>query len=104
MTRLVLTPAALNDANEIFEYLAAEAGRAVADKYRMSFDNLFRLLRDYSDVGPVRSRLGRGVRIGVVDPYLAIYRHDLDTVTVLRIVHGRRRITGAMLGRRWTKR
>jgi len=104
MARLILTPAALNDADRIFDYLAAEAGRNVAAKYRALFDDLFRLLRDYPDLGPPRERLGRGVRVSVVDPYLAIYRHDRDAVTVLRIVHGRRRITGAMLEPRTTKR
>jgi toxin ParE1/3/4 len=104
MARLVLTPAALNDADQIFDHLSAEAGRSVAAKYRGLLDDLFRLLRDHPDIGPPRPRLGRGVRISVVDPYLAIYRHDRDAVTVLRIVDGRRRITGAMLRPRATKR
>jgi toxin ParE1/3/4 len=104
MVRLVLTPAALSDADQIFDRLASEAGRSVAAKYRASFDDLFRLLRDYPEIGPSRPRLGLGVRVGVVDPYLAIYRYDRDAVTVLRIVHGRRRITGAMLRPRATNR
>jgi plasmid stabilization system protein ParE len=34
-----------------------------------------------------------------VSPYIVIYRHTeaADTVTILRIVHGRRRITGTLL-------
>jgi toxin ParE1/3/4 len=41
--------------------------------------------------------LGPNVRIGVVSPYIVIYRHAEDTVNVLRIVHGRRRITDKLL-------
>ncbi|PPQ37434.1 type II toxin-antitoxin system RelE/ParE family toxin [Rhodopila globiformis] len=43
--------------------------------------------------------LGKDVRIGIVDPYIVLYRHTMtiDAVTVLRIVHGRRRITKALL-------
>jgi toxin ParE1/3/4 len=43
--------------------------------------------------------LGSNIRIGIVSPYIVIYRHSEgdDTVTLLRIVHGRRKITGKML-------
>lgn len=43
--------------------------------------------------------LDRTSRIGIVSPCIVIYRfrEDEQIVTVLRIVHGRRRITGALL-------
>ena len=44
-----------------------------------------------------------GVRIGIVPPYIVIYRYteDNDIVTILRIVHGRRNITRTLAeGRR----
>jgi plasmid stabilization system protein ParE len=39
--------------------------------------------------------LGKDVRIGIVFPYIVIYRHrEVDgTVTVLRVIHGRRNLT-----------
>jgi toxin ParE1/3/4 len=45
----------------------------------------------------LRGNLGSDIRIGVVPPYLVIYRHAKsdDTVTVLRVVQGRRKNTGA---------
>jgi toxin ParE1/3/4 len=38
--------------------------------------------------------LGKEIRVGIVFPYLVIYRHSVadDTVTVLRVIHGRRNI------------
>jgi toxin ParE1/3/4 len=47
-----------------------------------------------------RVALGQNIRIGIIVPYIIIYHNDddSDTVTVLRIVHGRRRITGQLLG------
>jgi plasmid stabilization system protein ParE len=47
-------------------------------------------LTEFPDLGPPRPRLGRGVRIRIVAPSVAIYEHKNDTVTVLRVLHGRR--------------
>jgi toxin ParE1/3/4 len=46
-----------------------------------------------------RLAIGRRIQIGVAPPYIVIYEHDKlrDAVTILRIVHGRRRITGKLL-------
>ncbi len=46
-----------------------------------------------------RPAIGQNIRIGIVSPYIVIYRYSErdDTVTVLRLVHGRRRITGKLL-------
>jgi toxin ParE1/3/4 len=43
--------------------------------------------------------LGKDIRIGIVLPYIVIYRHHEadDIVTVLRIVHGRRNITSKLI-------
>ncbi len=46
-----------------------------------------------------RPKLGAHIRVGVVVPYLVIYRHASgdNTVSILRILHGRRKITGKLL-------
>lgn len=79
--------------------LAATAGHRVAARYLDLFEALYDRLSPYPEGGAPRLTLGQDVRIGIVSPYIVIYRyaaHD-DTVTVLRIVHGRRRITGKLL-------
>jgi len=57
------------------------------------------MLADFPDSGPPRPKVGAQIRIGIVSPYIVIYRHTEaeDTVRVLRIVHGSRRITGKLL-------
>ena len=65
--------------------------------YREQIRAFYRLLLDHPEIGAPRPLLGRNIRIGVVRPYLIIYRSAGDTITVLRIVHGRRKLAGAML-------
>ena len=62
-------------------------------------ERLYDRLGAHPGIGAPRPALGRNIRIGIVSPYIVIYRHTDadDTVTVLRVVHGRRRITGALL-------
>ena len=101
MASIVFTAAADADAAAIFDDLYAKAGKSTVVKYRASFSALYRNLQDFPDGGAPRPRIGADIRIGVVSPYIVIYRHSpaYDAVTVLRIVHGRRRITGTMLRR-----
>jgi toxin ParE1/3/4 len=51
--------------------------------------------------GAPRPALGRDTRIAIVQPYILIYDYtqDDDTLTLLRILHGRRNITAALLRR-----
>jgi toxin ParE1/3/4 len=99
MARLLLTEAADADTDDILADLAVKAGLAVAIKYEQLFYALYRRLIDHPASGARRPALGRSVRIGVVSPYLVVYRHAkaTDTVTVLRILRGRRRITRRLL-------
>jgi toxin ParE1/3/4 len=99
MARVVVTSAADADTCEIQTYLARNAGAVVASRYTMLFERLYERLAEYPDSGALRPALGHNIRVGVVAPFIVMYRHerDADTVTVLRIVHGRRRIAGNLL-------
>ena len=97
MSRFYISPHAQSDLSSILEYLATEAGTWVARDYREQIRAFYRLLRDYPDIGAPRPSLGRDIRMGVVRPYLVIYRHSGGTLTVLRIIHGRRKLAGAMI-------
>jgi toxin ParE1/3/4 len=98
MARIIVSASASVDEGEILADLNAKAGLRTAVKYLVHFRTVYDRLADYPASGAPRPALGADIRIGVVSPYIVIYRHsaDDDTVTVLRIVHGRRRITGAM--------
>ncbi len=43
--------------------------------------------------GNRRPKLGTRVRIAVVRPYIVIYRTNEDDVMIMRVLHGRRKIT-----------
>jgi toxin ParE1/3/4 len=99
MTRVVISSVADADTAEILAYLVRHAGHATATRYRSLFEDLYDRLAVHPDSGPPRPVLGPSVRLGIVPPYLVIYEHEeaADTLTVLRIVHGRRKITGKLL-------
>jgi toxin ParE1/3/4 len=80
-------------------YLLEKAGPATAEKYQRSFENLKDLLASFPEHGAPRSRLGARVRLNVIDPYnvYSIYDEPAETVHILRILHGRRRITRTMM-------
>jgi len=99
MTRVIITSPADADIADILADLFSEAGQAVAEKFNFRFESLYDRLADHPDSGPPRPKLGPHIRIGLVPPYVVIYRHveGDDTVSVIRIVHGRRRLTRKLL-------
>lgn len=99
MARVVIAPAADADTGVILADLANNAGPRTAAKYDRHFDQPYDRLAAHPAIGAPRPHLGSAIRIAIVSPYIIIYRYasDPDTVTVLRIVHGRRRIVRSML-------
>ncbi len=101
MARVVLTASADADTAFILADLAAKVGANVAERYDKDFDALYRRLERFPESGSPRPALGQLVRIGIVSPYNIIHEYiEADgVVTVMRILHGRRRITRRMLKR-----
>jgi toxin ParE1/3/4 len=101
MARVVVASSADGDAAAIINDLVEKAGYAVAARYVEMFDALYDRLAAHPSSGAPRPALGAQVRIGIVPPFIVIYDYDAPTeiVTVLRIVHGRRRISGQLLVR-----
>jgi toxin ParE1/3/4 len=54
---------------------------------------------DFPASGSPRPALGRNARIALVHPFVLIYDYVDDTVTVLRVLHGRRNIAPEILKR-----
>ena len=101
MTRLVVTADADADLNEILDYLHKEAGAPVATSYGNRFAAIIERLVESPGIGAPRPTLGPHVRIGIVPPYVLIYDFTAanDTLTLLRVVHGRRNITRRLITR-----
>lgn len=101
MARIVIAGPADADSAEIVRDLTAKAGEVVADRYEAEFAALYRRLELFPESGSPRPALGLVVRAGVVAPYVVIHEYNEtdDEVTILRIVHGRRKITRRMVNR-----
>jgi toxin ParE1/3/4 len=98
MVRVVVSSPANTDTNAILIYLARVAGAATADKYDALFTKVYDRLAVHPDLYAARPALGPRIRAAVVSPYLVIYEHTIpDVVNILRILHGRRRLTPALL-------
>ena len=100
MARVIVSLQAQADTAYIIRDLTAKAGYAVASDYAATFENLYDRLAQYPNSGVPRPAVAKHARIGVVLLSIVIYEHDKDTsdiVTIMRIVHGRRRITGKLL-------
>jgi plasmid stabilization system protein ParE len=100
MARVVISAPADHDVGTILDYLTANAGHAIAEKYVRAFDVAYERLGLFPRIGPTRPALGPHTRIWIVPPYVMIYDFTDDTVTVLRVLHGKQSITGALLARR----
>jgi len=100
MARIVVTAPADADVAAILDHLTANAGRLIAAKYAEVFDAAYDRLAAFPRIGPTRRALGPHARIWVVPPYVITYDYAGDTVTVLRVLHGKRDITGSLIGRR----
>jgi toxin ParE1/3/4 len=99
VARVIVSPFAITDQDEILGYLAREAGLAVAEKYDAAFRALLERLADFPGIGAPRPALGDGVRIYVISPYVVIYEgsQESETVVVHRVVHGHRDIKPDLL-------
>ena len=101
MTRLVVSAEAEADTGRILAYLHREAGAQIATAYGLRFQRRIEALLEAPETGAPRPTLGPNTRIALVFPYLSIYDYvsSGDTITLLRILHGRRNITRDMLDR-----
>jgi plasmid stabilization system protein ParE len=99
MARLIITVAARTDLTGIIDYLEARAGTAVARRYAVEFDAALDRISEFPALGSPRPELGPGTRLVVISPYLVLYEHRSadETAVVLRVLDGRRNITGALL-------
>ncbi len=68
------------------------AGFQISARYAADFKATYQRLITMPASGAPRPALGSKARIAVVLPYIVIYDHEDDLVTVLRVLHGKRNI------------
>ncbi len=87
VVRLKLSAAARNDLAAIDEYGVAQFGKEVATEYARGFQEAFAQLREFPQLGPLRSELREGTRCKQHRKHLIFYRFTDDTVLIQRILH-----------------
>jgi toxin ParE1/3/4 len=95
--RVVVSEQADADASSILVYLTSKAGYAIAEQYILALDELYERLASYPKSGAPRPELGPQARICLVAPYVVVYDTNPNTVTILRVLHGHRDMTRALL-------
>ena len=95
MAHVDFSSTARSELRKILNGLQRRAGTPVAVNYIDAFDAAFDEIRDFPGIGAPRGKLGRGIRMLIVSPYLIFYEGGpkAKSVVVLRILHGSRRIT-----------
>src|SRR5260370_41438405 len=99
MARVVVTDLADADTAKVLDDLAGDAGPLVASDYNARIEALYDRLAYAPEGYQERPKLGANIHVGVVFPYLVIYRYlkTADTVSVPRVVDGRRNVTWSFL-------
>ena len=95
MTRVIISPRADADVDDIVRYLSGRGGVELVQSYLYRFDDVYMRLAEFPGTGAARPKFGPLARIATVAPYAIIYDWDAsaDVVTVLRIIRGSRKIT-----------
>jgi toxin ParE1/3/4 len=93
MRRLYRLPAAERDLDEIYLYIAADSIKAADGLLMRLLDAESRLL-EFPEIGQARPDLRPGLRHWPVGNFLILYRVDDDAITVVRVLHGARDLSG----------
>lgn len=84
-----LSALAEKDLDDIWSYIAEDAGLETADRLIDAIFDRFELLVEQPRMGRNRPEFGEGVRSIVVENHVIYYRHEQD-VLIARVLHGRR--------------
>ena len=97
MRKVIVSPAAVEDLGTIWSYVA-ERDLAAADRLVDRIEQALGRLAEFPGMGHRRVDVtDRAYRFLVVRPYVVAYRHDETTLTVVRVLHGRRDVRRAMI-------
>ncbi len=91
MPKFKLTPAAEQDLQDVWLYIAQDNTRA-ADKLLDRIEVQCELLANHPQLGPARDDIAKGLRYQPLANYLILYRVIAQGVEIVRVVHGARNI------------
>jgi toxin ParE1/3/4 len=91
MPTFTLTPAAEQDLQDIWLYIAQDNPRA-GDKLLNRIEVQCELLANHPQLGPARDDIAKGLRYHPLANYLILYRTIAHGVEIVRVAHGARNI------------
>jgi plasmid stabilization system protein ParE len=98
MSRFVLTPAADQDLNDIWDYIAADSVEA-ANRVLNALEAAFQQLAEAPALGHYRQDLAdKRHRFNSVFSYLIVYRWETRPLQIIRVLHGARDVQGLLGG------
>jgi toxin ParE1/3/4 len=99
IARVIVSELADADTKDILAEIEREAGCSIAAKYNARFEKLYDRLAEHPESCEAHPELGAHIRVGVITPYLVIYHYNgtARVVRVIRVLHGRRRVTSGLL-------
>jgi toxin ParE1/3/4 len=95
-SRPAWAPRAERDIVEIWRYLAAEASIKTADQLLRQIISAVERVAERPLTGRARDTLKPGLRSVLVHPYIVFYRIAGSGVEVVRVLHQRRNLAGAL--------
>ena len=95
MARIDIGPSAKADLARIVADMRGQGRDRAADELEAELGVVLHRLAAFPETGSPRPGLGLGVRSEAVRPYVVLHEYDrtTDTVSVLRVLHGRRRLS-----------
>ena len=87
--QLVIAPAAKTDLKDIYQYGLRQWGQTQSESYLENIKQQIWTLTEQSLIGVDRSELLSGARSLPIESHTLFYRVTLDTVEIIRVLHGR---------------
>ncbi len=92
-----LTSPAIQDIEEIADYIARQSGLETAERFLNKLDAKFSRIAQFPNLGRQRDEILQGLRSLPVEQYLIFYTVSQTSVDILRVVSGYRNLTALFL-------
>ncbi|NVJ64736.1 MAG: type II toxin-antitoxin system RelE/ParE family toxin [Flavobacteriaceae bacterium] len=90
LNHYVLSQAADQDLEDIFEYTEKEFGTQQAISYLLAIDELFKTLLENPELGRLRPELKPGLRSITKEAHVIFYTVQTNQIRIIRVLHGSR--------------
>ena len=100
MRQLVYSLRSQLDLANITRDIVDSNGKSVASRVVTGMEQSLSNLAYFPEMVRKRGALGAGLRSWSLKPYIAFYHVTLEVVVILRVLHGRRRLTRKLLAER----